>query len=466
MKKRFLLFLSFILLAFLVLPFLTGCGSQKTSMVEEDALEIKLWARSFEDYADNLLQKQVNEFNSDLTDGIQVTLHFYGDDNTYDTAIAAGQENGTVAEIYMAQYDRIITYYKAGYILPIGDYLSDDIKDGYVESIREEVTYKDPADNEMKMWAMPWYVEPSMMLFYDKAKLAEAGVTTIPETQSGLLEACAKVKNVMDSNKNQYTIVVPTTSVELTWTTFGLLKNFTGGQVVDETWKNSRLDMAEDSFKECSSFFYELAKNDYCPIASFTPEGYVDTIDAVCDGKAAMALCGSWAIGRIMNYYPELQDNIGVAAMPGKFNTKSSSALGGWTYVVSSRCSDEKIQAATKFLTWYLCRVENACQTFEAAYYAKGATRTDVQEYLSEHAKGVNPEWVSLVNSVSAEAVMAPGTTWSVSVQMGSLFEYMLNHAKEGKSFDLLYREKIVEVKENIDSITQQSGYKTNPKLK
>ena len=100
MKKRFLLFLSFILLAFLVLPFLTGCGSQKTSMVEEDALEIKLWARSFEDYADNLLQKQVNEFNSDLTDGIQVTLHFYGDDNTYDTAIAAGQENGTVAEAF------------------------------------------------------------------------------------------------------------------------------------------------------------------------------------------------------------------------------------------------------------------------------------------------------------------------------------------------------------------------------
>ena len=61
---------------------------------------------------------------------------------------------------------------------------------------------------------------------------------------------------------------------------------------------------------------------------------------------------------------------------------------------------------------------------------------------------------------------MAPGTSWSVSVQMGSLFEYMLNHAKEGKPFDQLYREKIAEVKENIESITSQAGYQTNPKLK
>ena len=466
MKRKIFSIISLILLLVLTLS-LTGCGTSKTTApVEEDAVEIKLWARSFEDYADNLLMKQVAEFNKDLTDGVQVSLHFYGDDNTYDTAIAAGQENGTVAEVYMAQYDRIITYHKAGYILPIGDYLSDEIKAGYIESIKEDVTYKDPADGEWKMYAMPWYVEPSMMLYYDKAKLREAGVTEIPTTQTGLLEMCAKVSKVMKANLNQYTLIVPTTSVELTWTTFGLLENFTGGQVVDESWKNSRLDMAEAQFKECASLFYELSKNNYSPIASLTPEGYVDGIDAVCDGKAAMALCGSWGIGRIMNYYPEIADNIGIAAMPGRYNTTGTSCNGGWTYVVSSKCSEEKAQAAAKFLTWYLCKVENACQTFEASFYAKGPTRTDVKEYLNTHAKGVNPDWVALVNEVSSQGVMPPGTSWSVSVQMGSLFEYMLNHAKEGKNFDTLYREKIVEVKDTIESITSQSGYVTNPKLK
>ena len=109
--KKITSILCIVLVIALMLPVFSGCTpSEGPATEEEGATRIKLWARSFEDWADNLLQKQVDEFNQIMDDGIQVDLQFYGDDSTYDTAIAAGFENGTIADIFMTQYDRIYTY--------------------------------------------------------------------------------------------------------------------------------------------------------------------------------------------------------------------------------------------------------------------------------------------------------------------------------------------------------------------
>ena len=224
--KKMTSFMCVLLMLAMILPIFSGCDGGPGQQVEEEgATKIKLWARSFEDWADNLLQEQVDEFNQNMEDGIQIVLQFYGDDNTFDTAIAAGFENDTVADIFMAQYDRIYTYLKAGYIAPVGDYLTEEEQAGYIESVREYVTYMDPADQTEKMYAMPWYLEPSMMLFYNKEVFQQAGVTEAPKTAEELLAACEKIKPLMDSSRNEYVLSIPTDSVALTWTTEGLLQN-------------------------------------------------------------------------------------------------------------------------------------------------------------------------------------------------------------------------------------------------
>lgn len=465
--KKMTSFICILLMLAMVLPIFSGCdGGPGQQAEEEGATKIKLWARSFEDWADNLLQEQVDEFNQNMEDGIQIVLQFYGDDNTFDTAIAAGFENDTVADIFMAQYDRIYTYLKAGYIAPVGDYLTEEEQAGYIEAVREYVTYKDPADQTEKMYAMPWYLEPSMMLFYNKEILQQAGVNEAPKTAEELLAACAKVKPLMNSSRNEYVLNIPTNSVELTWTTEGLLENYTGGQAVDATtWTMNRVKQEEAKFADAAKLWYDLSKGGYCPITALTPEGYVDSVDAVCDGKVAMALSGSWAIGRIMNYYPDFADKIGVAPMVGQNDNVGTSCNGGWTYVISAKSDAEKQEKAMTFLKWYLCETENACKYFDAAYYSKSPTRTDVAEYIEQNSSSVNADWIKCVNEVAAQGNMTFGASWSIKVQIGSLFEYMINHAGENKSFNTLFQEKIEEVNTTIDSVTTQPGYVTNPKF-
>ncbi len=79
-----------------------------------------------------------------------------------------------------------------------------------------------------------------------------------------------------------------------------------------------------------------------------TPQAYVDHMDALCEGKVGMILGGSWSIGRVYNYYPDMVGKIGVAEMPTIDGDQSgvTSCNGGWTYVISSKTSEEKREKA------------------------------------------------------------------------------------------------------------------------
>ena len=447
---------------------LAGCVGPSDYPVEEGATVLKLWAHSFEDWADNLLTEQVKEFNSILDDGIQIDLKFYGDDNAYDTAIAAGFENDSVADIFMAQYDRIYTYLKAGYIAPVGDYLTEEEQNDFFDTAREEVTYIDPDDGQEKLYACPWYLEPAMMFFYRKDIFEQAGVDKVPTSWEELYAACDKVAGYMDSSRNQFAISIPTNAVELTWTTYGMIQDTTGGLAVDESWLNSRVDTNEEGFKHCAEFWYTMSNRTYAPIASLTPEGYTDSVDALCEGKVGMCLSGSWSIGRIYNYYPDAVDKIGVAKMPTMSGDQSgvTSCNGGWTYVMSAKMNESKRELAAQFLRWYFFNPENASRYFDAAYYCKAPTTKSVKDYIEAKDKSINPEWVACVNEVAESSVMAPSCAWAVSNQIGQLFEYMLNHGKEGRTFAALFSEKIAEVKAAIDTTISQPGYEGNPKYK
>ncbi len=444
---------------------LAACGGNSDDPVEEGATVLKFWVRSFDDWADKLLTEQVREFNSILDDGIQIDLRFYGDDNVYDTAINAGFENDSGADIFMAQYDRIYTYLKNGYIAPVGDYFTQEEQADFFDNVREEVTYTDPADGKAKMFACPWYVEPSMMLFYRKDIYEKAGVSKAPTSWDELYDACDKVSKVMNSSRNEFAISIPTTAVELTWTTYGIVKDVTGGMVVDESWTQSRLDGNEELFKQCAELWHTLGKNSYAPVAAMTPAGYQDNIDAMCEGKVGMALGGSWSIGRMYNYYPEMVEKIGVAEMPTRDGDQTgvTSCNGGWTYVISKNLTNENREKAASFLRWYQFDAEHGAQHFIEAFASRAPARKSIKAYVEASDMQVKTEWVALVNNVAEKANMPPACAWAVPFQMGMLFEYSLNNAKT-RSLDAIFQEKIGEVKASIQSTISQPGYEANPK--
>jgi multiple sugar transport system substrate-binding protein len=97
---------------------------------------------------------------------------------TFDTAAAAG--NGPDIEYFWGGINALEPAWK-GYIRPVSDYIPSSQLDHYLN--RQEDTFQG------KVWTMPWYVQPSFPLLYNRQVLAKAGVNP-PTTWPQLLAAC------------------------------------------------------------------------------------------------------------------------------------------------------------------------------------------------------------------------------------------------------------------------------------
>ena len=91
----------FFLILLIVLSTLTIASCKKKNKddkgnVEEGATKITVYAREFEQWAKEHLQGLVDEFNTNLEDGIQVNVKFYTQD-TYADALTVARETPSIA---------------------------------------------------------------------------------------------------------------------------------------------------------------------------------------------------------------------------------------------------------------------------------------------------------------------------------------------------------------------------------
>lgn len=434
----------------------TACGENKKNNVEEGATKVVFYARSFEEYANDHLTKLVDDFNSDLTDGIQIDKKFFPKDDAYNTALEVARSNSSQLDIYMIQYADLYTQVKNGYAEPLNDYFEQSDWDDIYDWVKDMVEYDD------KYYAFPWLVEPGAMFFYRKDMLKKAGVEKAPASWEELYAACKAVKP--DMGVGGYPMGMPTGSPTLAWTTWGLQQNTTDGLAVDDSWLNSRI--GENGWEELCELFYTLAKNKYTPIDNITPLGYEDLVDALCEGKLAMCMGGSWSIARIMYYYPEMADKIGAAVMPTKDGeqTGATSTNGGWTYVISSASKNKDL--AAKFLKWmFTDSAERTAEYFRVTYNSKQAPSRKVDEYLSSQSPLVAPEWISVLNDVARNGIPEPIYPFDISHSVGMMLSAM--QVDCGKyTFDELFASRIATAKEEIQTVMSRSSYTMNPKYK
>lgn len=435
---------------------LTACNPNGGKNVEEDAQKVVFYARMFEDYANDHLDSLVNEFNGILDDGIQIDVKFFPKDDAYNTAIEVARSNSSQLDIYMVQYADLYTQVKNGYAAPLNDYFEADVWDDVYDYVLDMVTFDE------KYYAFPWLVEPGSMFFYRKDILQSAGVTEPPTSWAALLEACKAVKPKM--GVASYPMGMPTGSSTLAWSTWGMQQSATGGLAVDDSWLNSRMDA--DGWKDMARLFYDMAKNRYASIDNITPLGYEDLVDALCEGKLAMCMGGSWSIARIMHYYPEMADKIGVAVMPTKSGDQTgiTSTNGGWTYLISAD-SQYKDLAAT-FLKWMF--TDSAARTasyFEVTYNSKQPPQKSVYDYLATKESDVDAQWTAVMNEVANNGIPEATYPWDISHAVGMLFSAMQVDCDKN-TFDNLYASRHATAIDEIDTIMRRSSYTANPKYR
>lgn len=441
--------------------------------VEEGATSLMFYAQDFEDWSNEHLYEKVREFNSDLEDGIQIEMVMY-EDADYTNAIKAARDGGYAPDIYMVSYGNLAGDIKRGYPAPLNDLMPQAAFDDIVDNVKDMVCY------DGVYYGYPQQTEPSSLLFYRKSMLQAAGVTSDPASWDweALVAACAQIKPSLE--RNRYVLGLPT-GLPLAWSTVGLQYNTAGYLPVNDNWDSCTLSSAintptegygsENGYANLARLWWDLYSNGYIPAGNVSPTGYNDIIQGLCDGRVAMTFAGSWSVAEILNTYPDIASDIGVAPVPTVTGSKEGATAtnGGWVYAVSASSSPEKQQLAANFIHWLLAAdPARTASYFEVAHYSKAAVTKSVQAYIEQQTAD-NPyqDWLDVINDVASKAISEPLYSFDISLRYAAVLEWISINADPANNarVDALLSEQLADAVGRITTdiaINELAG--TNPK--
>ncbi len=423
-----------------------GCGGGGGGKVEAGATKVVVYLQDFEAWSNEHMNKMIDEFNSNLEDGIQLEARFFQDE-AYPDALASARESGNAPDIFMCSYGNLYgTVVSHDYAEPLNGLMKDEYLDDITDTVKPMVTFGG------NVYAYPQLTEASALLFYRKDIFLEAGVTEPPKSWADLLSVCAKIKPVL--GKGQYTLGLPIYSA-LGWATYGLQYNAAGSVALNDEWTECLVDC--DGYRALAGLWYDLYAGGYVPAGNVTARGYNDIIEGLCMNKLAMTFAGSWSIAEIMNSYPDLKDKIGVVPLPTLSGNsgETTASNGGWTYCVSSASKHKDL--AAKVLEWFFA--EDAARTarfFEAACYSKSAVTKSVQQYIAENAREDLRDWLNVVTEVCSLAIPEPTYSWEISTAVSGMLEYVALNSNANKT--TLIEQQIKACVSKIERMMEQQG--------
>ncbi|MFP4177513.1 MAG: ABC transporter substrate-binding protein [Acholeplasmataceae bacterium] len=415
---------------------------EREEKFEEGATKVDMWIHDFEDWNNKLNFDQRMDFNDNLDDGIQLEQKLV-DTSSFDDQIRSARETGSEPDIYMVSYGNLYKDIRNGYAADITDLLPASSFDDLYDSARSGVQF------DGRYYAYPILFEPSTLLFYNESLLQTYGETTeIPADWDGFLELLDTIKSNIEAEDvdGLHPFDVPK-GVGLGWGSWGMQLAATGGLALTEDWSESRL--LDPGYEDLARLWQDLYLNRYVPLSS---GDYTSIINDLGLEKLVMTTAGSWSIATIINDYPDLVDEIGVAALP-TFTGESdvpTATNGGWTYVISES-SENKEEAAAVIEYLVAGSTEKPLEFFEGAHYSKTSPRMSVQEAIIDEIpvqSTVPQDWITTLSDVAELAPMEPIYPWDVSVAVST----MLENVALGNSVDQEIDNAHEDVKDLIDA--------------
>ena len=433
-----------------------ACGEKETININKT--NIVFYARHFEDWSDEFTKSAVNRFNELEDNDVYVTLKIY-DSDTYTTSLVTVRENGNCPDLYMNSYSSIPHETYQENIVELNQFYDSNVWNDLKDNVLEFVTFND------KIYGMPWFSEPSSILFYRKDILQKYGFNEAPKTFDELYNICSKIQPTL--RIGQYSIGLPISQSDLAWATWGMQYNLTNGLAVSDDWLESRIN--HDGYKELTKFFYTCVKNNYCNTSNISSNGYTDINEALYSGNIMMSIAGSWQIALLYTLAKqddnlEFIDKIGIAPIPtldGNYNT-TTATNGGWCYSISSQSNKTKQEAAAKFIKWlFFDNPEILSEYFIASYMSRIPASKKVSTLLDTKELNVSKEWIDIVNSVSILSKSEALYSWDISYEVSNLI--ISTFQSSSSSFESAYQNSIKKVNNNISMIMSRESYTKNP---
>ncbi|MEK4979363.1 ABC transporter substrate-binding protein [Bacillus sp. FSL K6-6540] len=404
---------------------------------------IDFWAQKFEDTTDAWFKKWVAEFNKSQSE-VEVKLTIVPAD-AWDQKMKAAQAAGKAPDIRTINYGNVANAAKTGQLMALNDLMEPSAFDDLYDNMKDFVSVNG------QYYAYPKLVEPSAVMFYRKDMFQEAGLdpNQPPKTWAELLDAAQKL-----TKKGVFGLSIAQTAPDLGWSSWGLQYNGAGHLAVTEDW--SQADVNNDGYKAVLDFYQKAYQSGVMPKQALA--GYAD-IKPFGEGKIAIQICGSWAIGQLRNTYKDLVDKVGIAPMASMDGdlTKPTATLGGWSLAVDGK--SEHPQESADFISYLLAGDPNIMiDFFKTSQFSKFSPRKSVDEAMKSDPDASKDEWRALVSErIIPHSQAEPVYPWDISFALATSIE----SAMKGTSVD----KALAKAEKDInDFIAKNKLAGTNPK--
>ncbi|MDD5658778.1 MAG: sugar ABC transporter substrate-binding protein [Actinomycetota bacterium] len=357
MKKVLLWLIVLVIGISMVISFLfTGCKA-KTEVVEETATEdevaeepaeeeaaaeepvtIKVWFHSGKGEERDVLEKQVEEFNTMQDEVIVEPIVL--PEGSFNEQTAAASLAGDLPDLLDFDGPNLYNYTWAGHLIPLDEYVSSELKDDFLPSIIEQGTYGG------KLYSLGTF-DSGLAIWGNKAYLEKAGVripTSIEDTWTFeefnealvALQALDEVEYAIDFKMNY--------GVD-EWDTYGfspIIQGW-GADLIDRSdYQSAEGVLNSPEAVEALTWFQSLFVDGY---ANAAPAGDDDFYGRKISG---LSFVGHW----MWTPHSEgLGDDLVLIPMP-IFGKKAVTGMGSWCWGITSQ--SENPEAAWKFLEFLI----------------------------------------------------------------------------------------------------------------
>lgn len=304
-----------------------------------------LWAKDNTENVATSVRAAVDKFGKENPD-VVVEEEAIGDQTAYYTKLKTLAASNELPDIFICKGSELAMFAKNQTAAALDEILSADTqwKDGFVPSAFDDLT------SDGKVYGVPFSMLSTHVIYYNKQILADAGFQSFPATWAEFMDMISKVKAkgitpIALGNKEQW--------VAESCVLSALGDRFTGTDWFLSLKDNKGAKFTDPDFIKALAALQELGK-----AGAFNKDMNSINNDQqktlYFNGKAAMFMEGSWAIGAVTAGPKEIADNTEVAVLPsvegGKGNPLSMSGGAGSGFASGVKGFAAKKDAIAKIL--------------------------------------------------------------------------------------------------------------------
>jgi multiple sugar transport system substrate-binding protein len=302
---------------------------EEEAPAEEEAVEpvtVTVWFHSGKGEERDVLDAQVETFNTERDD-VQIDA-IRLPEGSYNDQVSAGALAGDLPCLLDFDGPFLYNYAWSGYLIPLDDYVSDELRDDFLPSIIDQGTYGG------RLYSLGTF-DSGLAIWGNKAYLEEAGVripTSIGDawTRDEFMDALEKLQAL---DQVEYAIDFKMNYGQGEWYTYGfspILQSF-GGDLIDRTdYQSADGVLNGPEAVEAMEFFQSLFEEGY---ANPTPAG---DEDFYINKTTALSWVGHWMW---TPHSENLGDDLVLIPVP-KFGDRAVTGMGSWNWGITSTCEN------------------------------------------------------------------------------------------------------------------------------